>query len=236
MKTTTRRAVTLVAAGALGLGGLAAAAPALAGAGPVSAAAGWHGGYGMGAGGGHNVMGDGNGMMGGGMMGGGNGGMTRDGGCVGLAITADKGTLTEGQQRTLAAMAQEEQLAHDLYIAFAAKYDAVVFDHIAAAETRHLSVVRTLLQRYGLADPTAGKPAGQFSDSTVQATYDKLLAQGQADQAAALEAGRQVERTDIADLRAALGGLTAPDVRQSYTHLLAASQHHLTAFDRWSTR
>ena len=234
MKTITRRAVILVAAGALGLGGLAVTAPALAGAGPVSAGAAWYGGSGMGAGGGHGMgAGGGHGY---GMMGGADGGMARVGGCAGLVITADKGTLSGAQQRTLASMAQEEQLAHDLYTAFAAKYDAVVFDHIAAAEARHLTAVRTLLQRYGLADPTAGKPAGQFSDSTVQATYDTLLAQGQAGQAAALGAGQRVERTDIADLQAALGGLTAPDVRQVYTHLLAASQHHLTAFDRWSTR
>lgn len=55
---------------------------------------------------------------------------------------------------------------------------------------------------------------GQFSDSAVQATYDQLLAQGQAGQAAALRVGLAVEQTDIADLTTALNGLTAPDVMQ----------------------
>ena len=96
--------------------------------------------------------------------------------------------------------------------------------------------LRTLLTRYGVADPTAGKSAGQFSDAAVQATYDKLLAQGQAGQPAALEAGVTVEQTDIADLTAALDGLSAPDVTQVYTQLRAASQHHLAAFQNWSTR
>jgi hypothetical protein len=140
--------------------------------------------------------------------------------------------LTEQQKTTLTAMAQEEKLAHDLYTAFAAKYDAVVFDRIAASETQHLTAVRTLLDRYGLADPTVGKAAGQFSDPAVQATYDRLLAQGQASEAAALQVGQTVEKTDIDDLRAAQDGLTAADVRQVYEHLLAASQHHLTAFQR----
>jgi hypothetical protein len=227
MKTTTRRAVVLVAAGALGLGGLAVAAPALAGAGPfgnptVAASnpgSGWRGGMGMGSG-----MGSGYGMGG------------RDGTCLGTATTAAQGTLTEQQKTTLAAMAQEEKLAHDLYTAFAAKYDAVIFDRIAAAETQHLTAVRTLLTRYGITDPTAGKPAGQFSDPTVQATYDTLLAQGNTNQQAALQTGVTVEQTDIADLTKALNGLTAPDVTQLYTHLKTASQHHLTAFQNWSTR
>jgi hypothetical protein len=227
---TTRRAVVLVAAGVLGLGGVAVAAPALAGAGPFAtprAAAstpgpGWHGGG----------MGSGYGMGGSGMMGAGN----RDGTCLDPAITAEKGTLTEQQKATLVAMTQEEKVAHDLYTAFAGKYDAVVFDRIAAAETRHLAAVRSLLTRYGVADPTAGKPAGQFSDTAVQATHDKLLAQGQAGQAAALQVGVTVEQTDIADLTAALDGLSAPDVTQVYTQLRAASRHHLAAFQNWSTR
>jgi hypothetical protein len=230
MRKTTRRAAVLVAAGALGIGGVAVAAPALAGMGPfagqpVAAATpgpGWSGGG----------MGSGYGMGGSGMMGAG----ARDGTCLDPSITAAKGTLTEQQKTTLGAMAQEEKLAHDLYTAFAGKYDVVVFDRIAASETRHLTAVRTLLARYGVADPTAGKAAGQFSDPTVQATYDKLLAQGGGNQVAALQAGVTVEQTDIADLTAALNGLSAPDVTQVYGQLRAASQHHLAAYQNWSTR
>jgi hypothetical protein len=233
MRTTTRRAAVLAAAGVLGLGGIAVAAPALAGAGPfagppvatATGGPGWSGGgmgYGMGGGG---MMGAGAGMMGAGA-----------GGCLDPAVTAAKGTLTDRQKTTLVAMAQEEKTAQDLYAAFAGQYDAVVFDRIAAAEARHLAVVRTLLTRYGVADPTAGRAAGQFSDTAVQATYDKLLAQGKTGRAAALRAGVTVEQTDIADLTAALDGLTAPDVTQVYTQLRAASRHHLAAFQHWSTR
>ncbi|GAA1026420.1 hypothetical protein GCM10009557_04070 [Virgisporangium ochraceum] len=226
MGITTRRAAILVAAGAIALGGVAVAAPALAGAGPfggptVTATSGpgpgWHGGM------------DGMGGMGGGGMGTGHG----DGmgpGAGGCLSTVPAGTLSEAQKTTLAAMAQEEKLAHDLYTAFATRYDAVVFDRIARSETQHLAMVRALLDRYKLADPTAGKAAGQFSDSTVQATYDRLLARGSANLTAALQVGAEVERADIADLRAALDGLTAADVTHVYTMLLRASERHLAAF------
>jgi hypothetical protein len=209
MKTTTRRAATFVAAGVLGLGGLSVAAPALAGHGPftgpapTSTATAERDGSGYG-----------------------------DGTCMGLSVTAEQGTLTEAQKATLASMAQEEKLAHDLYAAFAARYDAAVFDHIAAAETHHLTAVRTLLQRYGLSDPTANQAAGKFTDTAVQATYDKLLAQGKKSLSAALSAGQQVERASIADLTAAANGLTAADVKQVYARLLSASDRHLTAFTR----
>ncbi|MEV4701732.1 DUF2202 domain-containing protein [Actinoplanes sp. NPDC049316] len=218
MKTITRRAATFVTAGALGLGGLAVAAPALAGNGP----------FGPGPAGTATVSQPGRGPG----MGAGYG----DGTCLQLKVTTAQGTLTESQKVTLASMAQEEKLAHDLYAAFAARYDAVVFDHIATAETRHLDAVRTLLQRYGIADPTANQQAGKFTDPAVQATYDRLLAKGGTSLAEALAAGQQVERDDIAALRDAQAGLTAPDVKQVYANLLAASERHLTAFTRWSTR
>ncbi|USX54441.1 DUF2202 domain-containing protein [Lentzea sp. HUAS12] len=161
----------------------------------------------------------------------------RDGGCLAVpGITDPSGTLTEVQRTALAANAEEEKLAHDLYAEFARRYDAPVFDHIAASETTHLEAVRTLLSRYGITDPTANQAPGKFATPAVQATYDRLLAQGAANQDAALEAGRAVETADIALLRESLGGLTAPDVQRVYGSLLTASQRHLAAFDRWLSR
>ena len=151
-----------------------------------------------------------------------------DGGCL---LVAPSGTLTAAQRSTLQANAQEEKLAHDLYTEFAARYDDPVFDRIAASGTRHLEAFRTLFARYGITDPTAGQGAGSFSDPTVKATYDRLLAEGLTGEPAALGVGRTVETTDIADLRAAAEGLTAPDVQRVYQQLLSASQQHLAAFE-----
>jgi hypothetical protein len=146
-------------------------------------------------------------------------------------LVVPSGTLTDAQRAALQANAQEEKLAHDLYTAFAARYDDPVFDRIAAAEANHLDAVRTLLTRYGVTDPTAGTATGRFSDPAVQASYDALLAKGVAGERAALEVGRTVEQGDIAQLRSAAQGLSAPDVQQVYEHLLTASGHHLTAFE-----
>lgn len=234
-----RVAAVAVVAGAVGLGGLALVSPAVAGtlAHPfVAASNAPGGGYGPGGGGGMGYgmrgNGQGAGMRGGGMGAGGMGA----GGCAGLTITAERGTLTDAQRTALAGLAQEEKLAHDLYAAFAGKSEAVVFDHIAAAETQHLNALRTLMDRYGVTDPTKGVAAGTFSDPGVQATYDRLLKAGSASDKAAFEAGRTVEQADIDALTRALDGLSAPDAKQVYTFLKDASQRHLTAFGRWAGR
>ena len=139
------------------------------------------------------------------------------------------GTLTATQKTKLAAMAEEEKLAHDLYVVFGDKY-GTPFSRITNAETRHLAEVRIVLKRYAITDPTAGKAAGTFTTASTQQLYNKLLAQGTASVAGASTAARTVESTDITDLKAAATGVTAPDATQVYKNLLAASQRHLVAF------
>lgn len=234
MNSRTRLAAVLVAGGVLTAGVAAVAAPAIAGTGPFgnqSVSTSWFGAAPGTAGNGMGPAGNGMGGAGNGM-----GSALRDGSCLLPSASEPSGTLSEQEEATLVSMAQEEKLAGDLYQAFADEYPAAVFDRIAASEDQHLAAVRTLLARYGISDPTAGLPAGQFSDPSVQATYDRLLAEGMASQSAAFGVGQQVERADIEDLQQALTGLSVADVAHVYRHLLAASQQHLTAFTTWATR
>lgn len=140
------------------------------------------------------------------------------------------GTLSSEQEATLEYQAEEEKLSHDLYIAFGDLYGDDVFDRIASAETKHLSAVRSLLERYDLVDPTAEQEIGTFSSESVQKLYDSFLAQGSASLEGAYDAARSVESDDISFLIAATEGMTAPDVLAVYGHVLTASQHHLAAF------
>ena len=146
------------------------------------------------------------------------------------AITAPLGTLTTAQRAELAAMAEEEKVAHDLYAALAVKYPELrQFANIANAELQHLTAVRTVMDRYGIDDPTDGYAAGAFKTDGFQKLYNDLLA-SVTSSATALAAGITVEKADIADLKAAMTGLTAPDVVQVYTNLLRGSERHLVAF------
>jgi len=140
------------------------------------------------------------------------------------------GTLMDAQKSTLGSIAEDEKLAHDLYVAFAGLYSVRAFDRIATAETQHLTEVRLVLDRYDVTDPTVGLAAGTFTTARFQELYDTQLAAGSVDLTAAYEAGVLVEQTDIADLTAAASDLAAPDVEQVYTNLLAGSERHLAAF------
>ena len=140
------------------------------------------------------------------------------------------GTLTDAQKAQLAGMAEEEKLAHDLYVALAAKYpETKQFSRISQAETKHLTAVRELMTRYSIPDPTAGKAEGTFASATMQTLYNNLLA-GATTSQKALAAGVTVEKTDIADLAKAGVGVTAPDVKLVYSKLTAGSERHLRAF------
>lgn len=140
------------------------------------------------------------------------------------------GTLTDAQKSAAAALAEEEKLAHDLYVAFADTYAARTFTRIANAESQHLAEIRVILERYAIADPTADRAAGSFATAATQRLYDTLLADGSADIEAAYAAARTVESADIAALTTAAAGVTAPDALQVYANLLAGSQRHLVAF------
>jgi hypothetical protein len=169
---------------------------------------------------------NGSGINGSGAMGYGQG----TGDCTALVGSTAQGTLTPEQKTRLAGMAEEEKLAHDVYVALAASTGDARFTRIATAETRHLEQVRALLTRYGITDPTAGKAAGQFTSTTTATLYRDLVAKGTVSLDAALGVGRTIETLDITDLAKATTGVTAPDVTSVYAHLTAGSKMHLRAF------
>lgn len=163
---------------------------------------------------------DGDGPRDGGRAGHGGRGMMAPGLTVeGEASTADAASL--------AAMAEEERMARDLYLEFAETWDERPFDMLAHAEDRHLGAVERMLEAYGLEIPGADAERGEFADAAVQRLYDDLLAQGSESVTAALEVVALVEETDIADLRAQ--DVDSDAIADLYAHLEHGSERHLTA-------
>ena len=151
---------------------------------------------------------------------------------IAAGLAQPQGTLTDVQASSLAGLASEEKLALDLYTALGEQYRTPVWGNIAAAEATHLDAVRTLLARYGIADPTAGRSAGDFATLDTTSLYRSLLAQGAGSESAAWAAGVAVEQDDIATLDTAASGVTAPDVAAVEASLRSASEQHLAAFTR----
>ena len=224
-------AVATVAAGAVLATGLLAAAPALAaGRGPGGAGTGTACPY-MADGTGTRAMNrQSGGMRNGAGMGPGMGRGSAVASMTDPLAGLTQGTLSSAQKTSLAGMAEEEKLAHDAYLVLAKTSGDTRFSRIAVAEARHLTEVRALLTRYGVADPTAGKADGVFATAAVQKMYTDLVARGDDSPAAALAVGVDIEKADIAALTAARTGVTAPDVLTVYTRLSNGSSMHLRAF------
>ena len=146
--------------------------------------------------------------------------------------TASSATAIADDTRTadLSFSRDEERMARDLYTLFGQTYDAAIFDRIAASEQQHFDAVGTLLTGYAITDPAVGQPAGTYANADVQKLYDQWKAQGLTSVQDAYAVGVALEQTDIADLQGILARNSEADVQRVFTHLLAASQHHLNAF------
>ena len=127
-------------------------------------------------------------------------------------------------------MREEEKAARDVYLTLYETWGSQVFSNIARSEQSHMDAVKTLLDRYGIADPAAGKDIGEFTDPDLQALYDDLAAQGQESLAEALKVGALIEEVDIADLIEELDAVEHSDIQRVYGQLLQGSENHLRAF------
>lgn len=127
-------------------------------------------------------------------------------------------------------MREEEKLAFDLYSAFYDIYGLQAFQNIANSELTHTNAIKSLLERYGIADPAAENKAGVFVDPTLKNLYNRLLAQGIQSLADAIKAGAAVEEIDIQDLQTRVEQASMPNIIQVYENLEAGSRHHLRAF------
>lgn len=145
-------------------------------------------------------------------------------------VPAATPTLTDEEVAGLVFTREEERLAHDLYTVFAQEYDVAVFSRIAASETRHGDAVETLLDRYGIDDPSVGQSAGTYADDELQALYDRWETQGLTSVQDAYEVGVELETADIADLQGFIDATEVADLDQVYSRLLRAAEHHLASF------
>jgi hypothetical protein len=127
-------------------------------------------------------------------------------------------------------MREEEKLAHDVYAALYGVWGAQVFDNISQSETTHTETILALLEKYGVADPAAGKAPGEFEDPELQALYNTLIAAGRESLIEGLKVGALIEETDIHDITEKKQVTDEADILRVYDSLMCGSRNHLRAF------
>ncbi len=155
----------------------------------------------------------------------GNGNGTGDGTDITTIPVTD---LNAEEAAALLYMREEEKLARDVYNALFTLWGQPTFSNIASSEQQHMDQIKLLMDRYGLTDPALDP--GKFTDPTLQALYDQLIAQGSVSLTEALNVGALIEQTDIADLQARLAQTDNADIQLVYTNLMNGSYNHLAAF------
>lgn len=143
-----------------------------------------------------------------------------------------KGDLGAAEVASLVLLREEEKLARDVYRALFAAHGDRAFANVAAAEQRHMDLVKLLLDRYGIADPAAGAAPGEFRDARLAALYAEMVAKGGVSLVEALKVGATIEDLDLADVGKALAATGARDVKAVLANLAKGSRNHLRAFSR----
>jgi hypothetical protein len=142
-------------------------------------------------------------------------------------------TISDEAAKELAYLVGEEKLAGDIYELAHLLFGMRAFDNMGRSEDNYQAEVRTMLERYDVADPSAGAKAGQFKDANLQAMYDQAAAQAREGRDQAVAAGVAIEEADIADLEKLItAGALPSDVKSVAENLLAGTTRHLAAFER----
>ena len=150
---------------------------------------------------------------------------------VPVAAQATIESLSADEFAGLKFMREEEKLAHDVYVAMDALWSHRTFANIALSETTHTQAILSLLTKYGVDDPAAGKAAGVFEDPQLQALYDTLVKAGAASLVEGLKVGALIEETDIRDIVQRQALTDEADIVNVYRSLLCGSRNHLRAFN-----
>lgn len=150
------------------------------------------------------------------------------------AVSFAQFTTGDNGQFSFSALAEEEKMARDVYIALAEKWDIPVFLNIQKAEEVHLQEVIKLVQQRGLDLPKSviKNEKGVFDSPRFQKLYSNLVMEGSASLVAALKVGALIEEMDITDLKAGLEVEIDEKETALLNRLMNASENHLRAFHR----
>jgi hypothetical protein len=158
-------------------------------------------------------------------------------GSLDFNIQEDRGSsgITKEQKDDLVFMFQEEKVARDVYLKFAAKYGTRIFSNIASSEQRHMDAIRNKINKYNVSIAGYSDGIGKFMDNEFTKLYKSLVKEGNASLKKALNVGIQIEVLDIADLEERIPG-ALPDIKRVYQNLLKGSENHLSAFQSMAAK
>jgi hypothetical protein len=148
-----------------------------------------------------------------------------------LVMSGYAATLSDEEISGILLMREEEKLARDVYLELYELWGLRTFSNIASAEQNHMDRVKFLIDKYNLEDPALGE-RGEFTDESLQALYNELVALGSKSLVDAIKVGMLIEELDIKDLLELMEQTENEELLFVYSNLEKGSENHLRAFNR----
>lgn len=138
-------------------------------------------------------------------------------------------TLTQNEINDLKFLREEEKLARDVYTYSYNKYKLAIFNSISQSEQTHMNSVLSLLNKYGIPDPSSVQ-MGIFVNQDLQVLYNNLISQSNISLIEALKAGATIEDLDINDIDDFIINTSKSDLLTVYNNLTCGSKNHIRSF------
>lgn len=143
-----------------------------------------------------------------------------------------KQEISSSEEKHLIYLREEEKMARDFYSVMSDKWGLRPFANIKGSEQRHMSAIKSMLDKYAISDPVKDNSTGVFANNDIKILYDNFIVQGNKSEIDALKSAAEIEEVDINDLMSAIKDTDNDDLKLVYNNLLKASGNHLRAFVR----
>ena len=146
-----------------------------------------------------------------------------------VVMPACSAKATDAETEGVQYIYEVEKLARDVYQNFFDKWQTPVLSVISGSEQSHMDIMKEVVDKYSMADPVAGKGAGEFTNTDLQQLYSDLLAGGSSE-VGALSTAAAIEEFDIVDIAKKVQDTSRDDILAAYAKLTEGSQNHLRIF------
>jgi hypothetical protein len=147
-------------------------------------------------------------------------------------LSLKKAPLNETETADIIYLQEAEKVQRDIYLFFTQRFQTIpLFNQMAQAANRSMSVDNVILERYGIPNPEL-QAWGTFTNKKLQVIYDKVTGEGSSP-VNALKASATSEDLHIADLNAALGRTDNDDLKFIYNQQLVLSRNNLRGIIPW---
>ncbi len=116
------------------------------------------------------------------------------------------------------------------YILIVDTYGVKIFNNISNSESQHMSAIKMLLDKYGIADPVDTDEIGVFTNDQLSDLYQALLDIGNTSLLDAYMVGATIEDLDIYDLMSLSDSTDNEDILYVYDNLTRGSRNHIRSF------